>query len=75
MRTFGTFLKVVFQAVFLFGSETWVVTPRLSRTPGGFHDQVTPQFTGKQPRRQPNGIWVYLPILEALEATVLGDVC
>ena len=35
--TTGTFYNVVVQATLLFVSETWVITPRIGRTLGGFH--------------------------------------
>ena len=41
----GFFFKAVVQAVFLFGSETWVVTPRMGRSMRGFQDQVMQQMT------------------------------
>ena len=39
-RVFGFFFKAMVQAVFLFGSETWVVTPCMGRALGGFQDHV-----------------------------------
>ena len=37
-RVSGFFFKAVIQLVFLFGAETWVVTPRMGRVLGGFQD-------------------------------------
>ena len=34
-RVSGMFLKAVVQAVLLFGSETWVITPCMGRALGG----------------------------------------
>ena len=35
------FFKAVFQANLLFGSDTWVVTPRIGRTLGGLHHRMS----------------------------------
>ena len=34
------FFKSVVQDMLIFGSETWVVTPRIGRALGGFQDQL-----------------------------------
>ena len=47
------------QAVLLFGSETWVVTPHLGKALGGFQDQVARRLTGRLLRRKPGRKWVY----------------
>ena len=39
-RVFRFFFKAMVQAVFLFGSDTWVVTPCMERALGGFQDHV-----------------------------------
>ena len=39
-RVSGLFLKAVVQTVLLFGSETWVVTPRTGRALGILQEQV-----------------------------------
>ena len=36
----GMLFKVVVQAVLIFGAETWVITPRMGRTLGGFQQRV-----------------------------------
>ena len=40
MRVLGTYPKAVVQAVLLFGSEMWVMTPRMRRALGGFQNMV-----------------------------------
>ena len=60
------FYKAVVQSVLLYGCETWVITPAVQRTLDGFHNRVTRQIAGRQPRRV-NGEWVYPPIAEARE--------
>ena len=41
------FFRAVVQAVLLFGSETWVVTPRTGKALGGFQTQVARRLTGR----------------------------
>ena len=53
------FFKAVVQAVLIFGSETWVVTPRMVKALGGFQTQVERRLTGRLPRRTPYGKWTY----------------
>ena len=47
---FGYLLMTVVQAILLFGSEMWVVTPHIGKNLGGFHHQVFRQITGKKPQ-------------------------
>ena len=47
------------QAVLLFGSETWVITPCMGRALRGFQDQVSRQLTGRLPWQKPNRKWKY----------------
>ena len=75
MKMPGTFFKSVIQYVFLFGSEIWFMTPppRLLCSLGGFHNWFALQVTGKQPWRQPDGIWLYPTIGEAMYEAGLGN--
>ena len=58
----GTFFKAVTQAVFLFGAETWVLTPRMERALSSFQHRVERRLTGRHPRRQ--GGWdLVVPII------------
>ena len=41
----------------IFGAETWVVTPRMDRFMGRFHDQVAQWLTRRLPRRRQDGKW------------------
>ena len=61
----GFFFKSVVQAVFLFGSETWVVNPCMVRALGGFQDQVAIRLAGRLLRRKPDGEWTYTSALKA----------
>ena len=36
----GTFFKAVAQAVFLFGAETWILTPRMERDLDSFQHKI-----------------------------------
>ena len=47
----GLFFKAMIQAVLLFGSETWVVTPRMGTSLGGFQIQVARRLTVQFPRK------------------------
>ena len=53
------FFKAVVQAVFLFRSETCVVTPRMVRVLGGFQDQVAQRLTGRLAKRKTVVKWEY----------------
>ena len=53
----GFLSKSIFQSVFLFGAETWVVTPFMGRVLGGFQYQVAWQLTGWLPWRRFDGSW------------------
>ena len=60
-RTAGKFYVVVVQAVLLFGSETWVVTPRLGKALAGFHHQAVHRMAGMVPECQLSRTWVHSP--------------
>ena len=53
----GFYFKAVAQAVLLFGSETWVVTPHMSKDLGGFQAQVARHMMGRLLRRTLDGKW------------------
>ena len=57
------FSKAVIQAVLLFGSDMWVLTPRMERALGSFQHRVARRITGRQPMQQEEGGWYY-PHLE-----------
>ena len=48
----------------LLDADTWVVSPRIGRTLGGFHHMVDLRLTGMRQRRYKAGRWVY-PLLDA----------
>ena len=49
------FYKAVFQANLLFGSETWVVTPRIGRTLGVFHNRMAHCLAVMKPKQNMAG--------------------
>ena len=55
------YLAVV-QWVMLYGSETWLMIPRIGRVLGGFHYRVSRRLTGRQPRQGRDGVWLYPPL-------------
>ena len=59
------FFKDVVQAVLLFVSETWVVTPYVGKALGGFQDQVARALTGCLPCRTPDRNFIYTSAVTA----------
>ena len=55
------------QATILFGTETWVVSPRIGKTLGGLHHRVALWLALMRPRWYMTGRWVYAP----LEAVIM----
>ena len=47
LRSWGGVSNVVVQAVLVFGSETWVLTPRMGQSLGSFQHRVARQITGE----------------------------
>ena len=61
------FFKAVVQAVLIFDSETWVVTPRMGRLLRGFQDQVAQWMTGWLAQQKNDGKWEYISAATARE--------
>ena len=55
--------KTLMQEVLIFGSETWVMTPRVGWALGGFQHRVARRITRRKPRRLLDRVWEY-PTLE-----------
>ena len=70
----GRFYVSVVQAVLLFGSEMWVLTPWLEKSLEGFHHREVWQMAGMGPKHQRYGTWVYPPIGVALEMVGLEEI-
>ena len=62
------------QAVLLFGSETWVLTPWLEKSIEGSHHRAERRITGMFPKCHRDRTWVYLPIGVALEMVGLEEI-
>ena len=73
-RTAGRFYVAVVQAVFLFGSKTWVLTPLLEKNPEGFHHRVVRWMAGMGPKCQRDRTWVYTAIGTALKMVGMEDI-
>ena len=70
----GRFYVAVVQAMLLFGSEAWVMTPRSEKALEGFHHRAVRQMAGMGPKSQWDRTWVYPPIGEALKMVVLEEI-
>ena len=55
------FYITVTQTVLLFGSETWILTPRMEKALDSFHSRFAKNITRIQPRQRKYGSWIYLP--------------
>ena len=66
-RVSGVFLKAVVQAVLLFGSETWVMTPCMVQDLGSFQHGVERGITRRQTRKREEGGWEYPLLAAAME--------
>ena len=65
---------MVVQAVLLFGSEMWAMTPRLEKALKGFHHWAVWRMAGMIPKHQWGGSWMYPPIGAAMEKVGLDDI-
>ena len=65
---------VVVQSVIIFGSETWVMTPRIVRLLGGFRHRVARRLTVRQPWQGRVGLWSYLPLEDTMAGALLQEV-
>ena len=74
MRMTGRFYVAVVQAVLLFGSEMWVLTPQLEKALEGFHHRAERRMAVMGPKRQPDGTWLYPPIGAALTMVGLEEI-
>ena len=73
-RVCSLFYKATIQAVMLFGSETWNISPASMRSLEGFHLRAARRMAGMMPRKSPNGEWTYPKTEEVLEAAGLHTV-
>ena len=61
------FYIAVTKAVFLFGSETWVLTAHMEKALDSFQSKVARKITGRPPRQRKDGIWFYPPLAGVLK--------
>ena len=67
-RVCDMFYRSTVQAVLLYGSETWVMSPASLRMLGGFHIHCARRMTGLMPRKQRDGTWNYPKSAKVLKA-------
>ena len=58
-RVCGMFYKATVQAVLLYGSETWNLSPAMLRTLESFHLRAARRMTGLMPSKAADGSWSY----------------
>ena len=73
-RTSGQIYLAVVQSVTLYGSETWVMTPRIGIVLGRFRQRVDIRLTGRQSWRGRDCVWTYPPMEDETTETVLQEV-
>ena len=62
----GNIYLAVVQLVLLYGSETWVLKPRMQRVLGGFHHRVDRRLTERQTWKRRYGGYVYSSLEDAM---------
>ncbi len=70
----GMFYKATVQAVLLYGSETWSLSPSNMKHLEGFHICAAWQMSGKQPERKKDGSWMYPRLEDVLKAVGLKSI-
>jgi hypothetical protein len=70
----GVFYKATVQAVLLFGSETWKLSPLSLKSLEGFHIWAAHRMVGKMPPRNPDGTWTYPSLKDVLKAVGLWTI-
>ena len=56
------FFKAVVPEVILFGSEMWVLNPRMGHAQGSFQHSAARRITGTQPKQREDRSWEYPPM-------------
>jgi hypothetical protein len=70
----GVFYKATVQAVLLFGSETWKLSPLSLKSLEGFHIRAACCMAGMQPAQNPDGMWTYPNLKEVLKTVGLKTI-
>ena len=73
-KVLGMLLKVMVQAVIIFGLETGVMNHRMGQDLGGFQHRVDRRITGRQPCHILYGIWEYPPLEAAIQGAGFEEV-
>ncbi len=73
-QTGGVFYKATVQAVLLYGSETWSLSPSSVKRLEGFRIRATWQMTGNRPKRNVDGSWTYPCSADVLNAASLKTI-
>jgi hypothetical protein len=68
------FYKATVQAVLLYGSETWNLSPTRVKQLEGFHIRAVWQMSGLRPEKKPNGSWSYPRSKDVLDAAGLHTI-
>jgi hypothetical protein len=70
----GVFYIAIVQAVLLFGSETWKLSPLHLKSLEGFHIRAARHMAGKMPIKNPDGTWTYPSSRDVLKAVRLQTI-
>jgi hypothetical protein len=70
----GVFYIAIVQAVLLFGSETWKLSPLSLKSLEGFHVWAARCMAGKMPTKNPDGTWTYPCSRDVLKAVGLQTI-
>jgi hypothetical protein len=73
-RTCGMFYKATVQAVLLYGSEAWNLSPTSVKQLEGFYIRAAWRMSGLQPEKKPNGSWSYPCSKDVLETAGLHTI-
>ena len=73
-RISGMFYPATIQAVLLYGSETWNLTPRLLVTLEGFHVHAARRITDMMPKKGHDKVWQYPSNKTVLRAAGLRNI-
>ncbi len=73
-KTCGMFYKATVQAVLLYGSETWSLSPSSMKRLEGFRICAAWRMSGKRPERNVDESWMYPRSEEVLEAVGMKSI-
>ena len=68
------FYKATMQAMLLYGSETWSLSPLSMKCLEGFHIRTMWPMSGKRPERNKDGSWMYPRSEDGLKAVGLKSI-